>query len=136
MVRGPIGWLVLCIMAVAAGAIAWYASRPADAGSSHPEPTPAVSTETLPEIHLPAGVNIRFTNVARQAGIDFTHFDGRTDMQYIMDQTGSGVGWLDYDGDGLMDLFLVQGSTFQGAPPNPAPTCKLFKNLGHGQFRD
>jgi hypothetical protein len=57
-------------------------------------------------------------------------------MQYIMDQTGAGLAWLDYDQDGLMDLFLVQGSTFTGPVPEPAPTCKLYKNLGNSRFRD
>src|SRR5262249_5013991 len=55
---------------------------------------------------------------------------------YIMDETGSGIGWLDYDQDGLLDLFLVQGSTFEGPPSQPPPTCKLFKNLGSGQFKE
>jgi hypothetical protein len=35
-----------------------------------------------------------------------------------------------------MDLFLVQGSTFDRAPPSPLPTCKLYKNLGGGKFQD
>jgi enediyne biosynthesis protein E4 len=89
-----------------------------------------------PIIKLPAGVDVQFKNVTQAAGIDFTHFDGRTDMQYIMDQTGSGVAWLDYDQDGLMDLFLVQGSSFEPPFPSPAPTCKLYHNLGNGRFRD
>jgi hypothetical protein len=57
-------------------------------------------------------------------------------MQYIMDQTGSGLGWIDYDQDGLLDLFLVQGSTFLPPHPKNPPKCKLFKNLGGGKFRD
>src|SRR5262249_24363828 len=87
-------------------------------------------------VRLPPGVSIRFRDVTREAGIDFRHFDGRTEMQYIMDQTGSGLGWLDYDQDGLMDLFLVQGSAFLPPSPDPPPTCKLFKNLGGGRFSD
>lgn len=62
-------------------------------------------------------------------------------MQYIMDQTGSGLGWLDYDGDGLMDLVLVQGAVFDApgpkpAWPNPPPSTRLYKNLGSARFRD
>jgi hypothetical protein len=89
-----------------------------------------------PPIQLPPGLRLHFAEVTKSAGIDFRHFDGRTEMQYIMDQTGSGVAWLDYDGDGLMDLFLVQGSTFLPPHPNPAPTCKLYRNLGGGKFQD
>jgi hypothetical protein len=63
-------------------------------------------------------------------------------MEYIMETLGSGVAWLDYDQDGLMDLFIVQGSSFPTPSPalhpwkKTAPTCKLFKNLGSGRFRD
>jgi hypothetical protein len=84
---------------------------------------------------LPAGIDIHFANVAAAAGIAFQHFDGRTEMEYIMDETGAGVGWLDYDQDGLMDLFLVQGGTIVG-PASDRRTCKLYKNLGGGKFRD
>jgi hypothetical protein len=103
---------------------------------------------------FPPGVDINFVDVTQKASIHFQHFDGRTDKEYIMETMGSGLGWLDYDQDGLMDLFLVQSSTF--GPPVPTsplggegtrvrgrgwekaelPTCKLFKNLGNWHFRD
>src|SRR5689334_17858052 len=56
---------------------------------------------SLPE--LPPGVQVKFVDVTEQAGIHFQHFDGHTEMEYIMETTGSGLGWLDYDQDGLMD---------------------------------
>jgi hypothetical protein len=90
-------------------------------------------------VELPAGVTIDFADATSRAGINFQHFDGPTEMEYIMETTGSGVAWLDYDGDGWMDLFLVQGATFVGPKQSQAPTCKLFKNLGPKggfQFRD
>jgi hypothetical protein len=94
-----------------------------------------------PEPQLPPGIQVRFVDVTEKAGIHFEHFDGHTEMEYIMETLGPGVAWLDYDQDGLMDLFLVQGSSFP--TPSPAlhpwktePTCKLFKNLGGGRFRD
>lgn len=107
-----------------------------------------------PTVHLPPGVQIQFVNVAEKAGIRFRHFDCRTDKEYIMETMGSGVAWLDYDQDGLIDLFLVQsgpsapGNPTGGSPPQPnlvpkgtpprgeGPTCKLFRNLGNGTFRD
>ncbi len=101
--------------------------------SAAPFSLPAEADEPIP---LPPGVRIEFADVTRSAGIDFRHFDGRTPMQYIMDQTGSGLAWLDYNGDGLLDLFFVQGSTFLPPRPNPPLTCKLYRNLGGGRFRD
>jgi enediyne biosynthesis protein E4 len=135
-------WALGITLAAAGVALAvggWLALRPtvnpaataSGPGEARPGPVSA-----SPEARLPAGVSLRFRDVTREAGIDFRHFDGRTEMQYIMDQTGSGLGWLDYDQDGLMDLFLVQGSAFLPPYPDPAPTCKLFKNLGGGRFRD
>ena len=85
---------------------------------------------------IPPGVRIDFEDVAESAGVHFRHFDGRVAKQYLMDTTGPGLAWLDYDGDGLFDLFLVQGSAIVGPPPSPPPTSKLYRNEGGGRFRD
>src|SRR6266568_1614373 len=74
---------------------------------------PPLSTLNSP-LKLPAGVQVKFVDVTEQSGIHFVHFDGHTEMEYIMETTGSGIGWLDFDQDGLMDLFIVQGSEFPG----------------------
>ncbi len=87
---------------------------------------------------IPPGVRIDFEDVAEAAGVRFQHYDGRVPLQYIMDTTAPGLAWLDYDQDGLMDLFLVQGGNSVGPPPEPAPApaSKLFHNEGGGRFRD
>jgi hypothetical protein len=75
--------------------------------------------------------------VTGASGVDFRHFDGRTRMQYVMEQTaGAGVAWLDYDRDGRMDLLLVQGMTFVPPHPDKPPTTRLYRNLGGGRFED
>jgi hypothetical protein len=125
------------VVAIALAGGWWLLQGPSRDSTPGPPPDDLPpEAETDPEPRLPPGVTLRFVEVTKAAGIDFRHFDGRTEMQYIMDQTGSGLAWLDYDQDGLMDLFLVQGSTFVGPVPNPMPTCKLYKNLGNGKFRD
>src|SRR5206468_12940416 len=98
----PLVFVLLAGAAVAAALAAsiWYSpSRPTAAPVP---PTPSadlLSSGPQPEaeVPLPAGIHINFVDVTKKAGIDFRHFDGRTPMQYIMDQTGSGLGWLDYD---------------------------------------
>jgi hypothetical protein len=85
---------------------------------------------------IPSGVRVDFEDVAESAGVHFRHFDGRVAKQYLMDTTGPGLAWLDYDGDGLFDLFLVQGSAIEGPPPSPPPPSKLYRNEGGGRFRD
>jgi hypothetical protein len=88
------------VIAVAVGvfylgpALGWRSPQDAPkerdkASSSHAPPGPASG----PDVQLPPGVRVHFADVTRAAAIDFRHFDGRTPMQYIMDQTGSGLGW-------------------------------------------
>ncbi len=121
----------------AAGLGVWFVTRAnAVAPRSHsaaPTASP-VAGELDPEI--PPGVRIDFDDVAERAGLRFRHFDGRVAQPYLMDTTGPGLAWLDYNCDGLFDLFLVQGSAIVGPPPTPPPTSRLYRNEGGGRFRD
>jgi FG-GAP repeat. len=56
--------------------------------------------------------------------------------KYIVEANGSGVAFLDYDRDGRLDIFVVNGSRLEGFPPGKAPTNHLYKNLGNGKFKD
>lgn len=73
---------------------------------------------------------IRFVNEAEAAGIRFAHSNGSARPLDILDTTGSGLAWLDYDGDGNMDLFCV------GGKPGGAGSDALFRNRGDGTFED
>ena len=52
---------------------------------------------------------VRFTEVATAAGVNFTHINGMVGERWLVEIMGAGVGLLDFDGDGLLDLYLVQG---------------------------
>ncbi|NKB89671.1 MAG: hypothetical protein GKS06_15750 [Acidobacteria bacterium] len=77
-----------------------------------------------------AEAQIRFEEVAG-SGVDFVHSAGRSDSKYVPEIMGAGAGWLDYDGDGRWDLYLVDGGAVPGAPPvavSSDGTNSLYRN--------
>ncbi len=50
-----------------------------------------------------------FTDVTAQAGIVWRHDNGESDDRFLIEATCGGVGFLDYDSDGLLDIYLVNG---------------------------
>ena len=78
-----------------------------------------------------------FTNVAKEAGLAaVTVFGGKEENRYLLETTGCGVGFIDYDNDGWLDVFLVNGSTLAGFPKGEEPTSHLYRNRGDGTFED
>src|SRR5512143_2158041 len=65
-----------------------------------------------------------FTDIAQQAGIHFKNQSGSPEKNYIFEAKGGGVGLLDYDKDGFLDIYFVNGSTLEdiqkGVPHNNA----------------
>ena len=69
-----------------------------------------------------------FRNIARQSRLtDSFPNGGSTSKEFIIETTGSGIAFIDYDNDGLLDLFVLSG---QGG------TNRMYHNEGHGKFRD
>ena len=84
-----------------------------------------------------APLGFAFTNIARQAGLDaVTVFGGQRVNRYLLETTGCGVALLDYDNDGRLDIFVVNGTTLEGFPKDQAPTSHLYRNKGDGTFED
>jgi enediyne biosynthesis protein E4 len=78
-----------------------------------------------------------FTNVAAQAGLTApTVFGGREQNRYLLETTGCGAAFLDFDNDGRLDAFLVNGTTLEGFPKGQEPTNHLYRNRGDGTFED
>jgi hypothetical protein len=78
-----------------------------------------------------------FTNIARQAGLDVRTIYGKEETNtYLIETTGSGVAAFDYDGDGWIDIFLVNGTVLEGFPKGQEPTNHLYRNRGDGTFED
>jgi enediyne biosynthesis protein E4 len=70
----------------------------------------------------------QFKNIAREAGLDATFPNGGAQTkQFIIETTGSGIGLIDYDNDGLLDLFVLSGE---------GGTTRMYHNDGNDKFRD
>jgi enediyne biosynthesis protein E4 len=79
----------------------------------------------------------KFTDVAAQAGLSMRFVVGNeTKKRYIVEANGTGVALIDYDNDGRLDLFLVNGSQLEGFGATKAPTNHLYRNAGAGKFID
>lgn len=77
------------------------------------------------------------TDVSQKAGLNFKHFcGGNKTKKYILETTGSGVAFIDYDNDGWLDIFLINGSAFESFPAGRAPSNRLFHNNRDGTFTD
>jgi enediyne biosynthesis protein E4 len=80
----------------------------------------------------PAGVT--FTDVTSSAGIHFAHNSGRSGKRYLPETLGSGCAFLDVDGDGWLDILLVNGKDW--SPRAGGSTAALYRNDGHAGFTD
>lgn len=96
---------------------------------------PAATQKSSPPSSNGLGVN--FVNVARESGLNVkTIFGGEHKNKYLLETTGCGVAFYDYDNDGWLDIFLVNGSRLEGFPTGQAPSSHLFKNNRDGTFTD
>ncbi len=96
-------------------------ARPAPKGS----PSPVSGT--------PLGV--QFVDVAREAGLNVeTIFGGVHKNIYLLETTGCGAAFFDYDQDDWLDIFLINGWRLEGFPKGHEPVCHLFKNNRDGTF--
>ncbi len=85
----------------------------------------------------PADLGLNFVNVAKEAGLNAkTIFGGEHKNKFLLETTGCGVAFYDYDNDGWLDVFLVNGSRLEGFPKGQEPVSHLFKNNRDGTFTD
>ena len=92
-----------------------------------------------PEEEAPpaADESVYFRDVAAAAGLNFVHVNGASPRKYLPEIMGSGGAVLDFDGDGWMDLYLVQSGQLPGSEAQVAAGGnRLFRNRGDGTFED
>jgi thioredoxin-like negative regulator of GroEL len=89
-------------------------------------PPPDVATVDIPQ----------FTDDAGPAGLAFVFRSGETSLHQLPEVMAGGVGLIDFDGDGFLDVYAVQGGPFPPAVPPESPGDRLFHNRGDGTFDD
>jgi len=103
------------------------------------EPQPAVAALAITPPVAP-GVDDLFEDVTAKAGISFVHQFCDRKIANIIESNGAGAAWLDYDGDGLMDLYLVNSGPLEGVthhlPGTVRQPNRLYRNRGDGTFED
>jgi len=128
-------WSLLVLLVLAAvAAVAYYAlKRPATAG---PETAiEARAPQAVVEVVAPPA--IPFTAVTAAAGIDFVHATGARGDKLLPETMGGGVAFFDHDGDGDLDLLLVNSAPWPHDPqPASPPAMALYANDGSGRFTD
>ena len=82
-------------------------------------------------------LGVTFVNVARECGLNAkTIYGGEHKNKFLLETTGCGVAFYDYDNDGWLDIFVVNGTRLEGFPAGQEPTNHLFKNNRDGTFTD
>ena len=83
-----------------------------------------------------AQIPVQFIDVTTEAGITFKHVNGASDRKFYLETMGSGAAFLDYDNDGDLDLYIVNGAPLPGFETTTPPTNILYQNDGDGVFAD
>ena len=98
--------------------------------------------EALAQSSAPS--TIRFEDATASSGVDFTHNFGSRQLGSLLESTGGGCAWFDYNNDGRPDLYLVSGRPLEDSmhpyplkqKPSAPPHNHLYRNDGNGKFTD
>jgi len=126
--------LLTIVIAIVAGYAIYYFTRQ----TSVPEPVkqqavkgPVITQQAsikIPEVH--------FTDITRDAGIDFVHTNGAYGDRLLPETMGGGGGFIDYDNDGDQDIILINATYWPDKQHSDIPTSRLYNNDGTGHFSD
>jgi hypothetical protein len=142
-------WLMLLGVAAAVAAPGCRTESPEVATVARPEESSPPPGDTVPalkgtvaklpdssaaEFTPPEGALPRFVDITKQSGIEFERYDDIRGHHRIQESTGGGVGLIDYDGDGLLDVLLTNGCTLPRKYRDEDHLSQLYRNLGGNRF--
>ena len=93
------------------------------------------SSSTRPADPEPRPGEYWFVDATVKSGLDFVHRSYEVERQWLPEAASGGVGFLDYDGDGWLDVYCVQSGSLESPGSGPAGN-QLFRNDGAGKFVD
>jgi thioredoxin-like negative regulator of GroEL len=93
--------------------------------------TTRTAADRSPRVRVP-----QFRDDATAAGLRFTFENGATPLHQLPEMASGGIGLIDADGDGWLDVYVVQGGTFPTPPGAPPNQDRLYRNRGDGTFED
>src|SRR5215468_3983118 len=98
----------------------------------------AVPVFSLDQLVAGVPLGVRFVNVAREAGLRATTvFGGERKNKFLLETTGCGCAFIDYDNDGWLDIFLVKGTLFETQwTAGKGPFSRFYKNKRDGTYSD
>src|SRR5690348_10253684 len=77
-----------------------------------------------------------FTDVTEEAGVTWRHFSGQSPDRFLIETMGGGVAFLDFDNDGLQDIFFLNGGETPSGKSSIPVRNALYRNLGQGKFEE
>lgn len=89
-----------------------------------------------PVCAAPPASPIQLRDLTSQTGITFQHTDGSSGRRYIVETVASGLATFDYDGDGLIDIYFLNGTPLPGTVADRPPQHALYRNCGGFRFQD
>jgi hypothetical protein len=89
-----------------------------------------------PDQPTAAECEIQLEDVTAETGITFRHHDGSGGRRYIVETVTAGLALFDYDGDGLIDIYFLNGAPVRGTTVDKAPENQLYRNLGSWKFQN
>jgi hypothetical protein len=87
-------------------------------------------------LHAPANGTITLTDVTKETQIAFTHTDGSSGRCYIVETVTAGLALFDYDNDGDVDIYFVNGGALRGTKFKVPPSNAFYRNEGNWKFTD
>ena len=135
--------LLLGAVSIAAGQTAMMAQT-VPAASTAPAVQPAPAKAELAAPQAPQMPAIQFEDASDKAHIDFVHSFGSAKLGSLLEGTGAGCVWFDYNNSGLLSLYVVNGRPLDDSmhpfplkvKPDPLPHNHLYRNNGNGTFTD